>query len=167
MELMEILNADVYAIDDVEKLNTMLDVLQQAETDKYNSFEDFVQNLSTKDKARLYQSYAQATDNETFYMMGMIDDVMCDLPFSQAICKIDKQKFDINHEIFWYDRFGDIVSGSIDEFVEENFYTTDIVQWLERCDYEDGCGVISDFVDELTAITEKIDEVQEQLEEIE
>lgn len=167
MELMEILNADVYAIDDVEKLNTMLDVLQQAETDKYNSFEDFVNNLSITDKARLYQSYAEATSNETFYMMGMIDDVMCDLPFSEAIRKIDKQKFDINHEIFWYDRFGDIVSGSIDEFVEENFYTTDIVQWLERCDYEDGCGVISDFVDELTAITEKIDEVQEQLEEIE
>jgi len=166
MEIMEILNADIYAIGDVEKLNSMLDVLQQAETDKYNSFEDFVENLDTKDKARLYQSYAEATNNETFYTMDMIDEVMCDLPFSEAIRKIDKQKFDIDHEIFWYDRFGDIVSGSIDEFVEENFYTTDIVQWLERCDYEDGCGVISDFVDELTAITEKIDEVQEQLEEI-
>ena len=92
-----------------------------------------------------------------------------DVP-SEILKQFDLQKFNLNHEYFWTDRYGDYVSGDGSEFLYDNFYASDIANWLEREDYDVPAIAnegLTDWVEKMEEIQVRINELEERIEELE
>lgn len=95
-----------------------------------------LQNLDDEDKLTIFEEYVEDNHyDEQIYDMGMLNELVDGLDFASAYNSIDHDNFNLNDDYLWYDRLGNIVSGSLHEYIDENFYADEVAKWIENSDY--------------------------------
>ncbi len=135
MTIIEINNINVEEIENLEEAKKLLGEVNKWLEDHSETLESYLEELTDEEKATVYNAYAKAGNYEQMYPMDMFDEMMGNLAPSDVLRKVDMKNFSLNDDFFWYDGYGDAVSGSISDFVEKNFFSRDIAAWLKRNDY--------------------------------
>ena len=160
----------VDSIEDVDEAKTYLSILKKEKENHASALEEEIDALEDSQKILLYDDYAVANNYERCYPMEELDMMVgSDVP-SEILKQFDLQKFNLNHEYFWTDRYGDYVSGDGSEFLYDNFYASDIANWLEREDYDVPAIAnegLTDWVEKMEELQIHINELEERIEELE
>ena len=168
MDLEIAMSANVDYVFEVSELKSMQAEVEMAQREHISKLHDVLENLKERDKYMMYAEYASREGGDTFFSMGTLDDFMGNASFSEAFRMIDSKNFSLNDEGFWYDGSGELISGSMSDFLSEKYYAADITEWLERNGY-DVCVPDSAFADWKNTKDEyeaRIDELENRIDEL-
>lgn len=110
---------------------------------------DILDNLSDSEKMSLLKEYSarDRMDIPSYIPMEDIDEYLADWTPSQIILSL-ATNFSCSDDGFWLDVNGDLNSGTLSEYFEDNYCSIDIERWLERIDFDIDIDAISDWVEE-------------------
>lgn len=127
----DIANMDFENLDKakVEEIKESLETIM-----KYHvcDLRDIFESLDNKDKYTIYMEYAEKNSLETFIEMMYFDEYMSNLTPTKILETVYIRQFSPYDEGFWYNENGLVVSGSLEEFLNEKCYTDDICDWIEK-----------------------------------
>ena len=168
MDMEIAMSANVDYVFEVSELKTMLTEVESAQREHISKLHDVLENLKERGKYMMYVEYASREGGDTFFSMDTIDDFMGKASFSEAYRMVDSKNFSLNDEGFWYDGSGELISGSVSEFLSEKYYAADITEWLERNGY-DACvpdSAFADWKDVNDEFDARIDELENRIDEL-
>lgn len=136
MTIDEIRGIHILAIKTAEEGKKLLKDVEEWIEKHPETLESYLDDLTDDEKVTVYNAYAEDGNYERLYSMDMLDDAIgYELSPSEVLRKVDLKKFSLDDSNFWYDGYGDIVSGSVSDFLDANFSGRDVASWLERNGY--------------------------------